>query len=61
MACGKQPGENTVHHQAAELRLADAGLKFIPKDEQTSKRELFKKAAYVAPMILTLKVTPTFG
>jgi len=30
-------------------------------DEQTSKRELLKKAAYVAPMILTLKVAHAFA
>ena len=30
-------------------------------DEQTSKRELLKRAAYVAPMMLTLKVAPTFA
>ena len=28
---------------------------------QTSKCELLKKAAYVAPMMLTLKVAPTFA
>lgn len=30
-------------------------------DEQTSRRELLKKAAYTAPLILTLAVAPTFG
>lgn len=30
-------------------------------DEQASKRELLKKAAYVAPTILTLKVAPAFA
>jgi len=30
-------------------------------DEQTSKRELLKKAVYVAPTILTLKVAPAFA
>jgi len=30
-------------------------------DEQISKRELLKKAAYVAPVMLTLKVAPTFA
>jgi hypothetical protein len=30
-------------------------------DEQTSKRELLKKAAYIAPMILTLTVAPSFA
>ena len=30
-------------------------------DGQASKRELLKKAAYVAPAILTLKVAPSFA
>jgi hypothetical protein len=30
-------------------------------DEQISKRELLKKAAYVAPVMLTLKVAPAFA
>jgi hypothetical protein len=30
-------------------------------DEQTSKRELLKKAAYIAPMILILTVAPSFA
>ena len=30
-------------------------------DEQTSKRELLTKAAYIAPMILALTVAPTFA
>jgi hypothetical protein len=30
-------------------------------DEQTSKRELLKKAAYIAPAILTLKALPSFA
>ena len=30
-------------------------------DEQTSKRELLKKAAYIAPAILTLKAVPSFA
>ena len=30
-------------------------------DEQDSRRELLKKAAYVAPAILTLKVAPAFA
>jgi hypothetical protein len=30
-------------------------------DGQASKRELLKKAAYVAPAILTLKVVPSFA
>ena len=30
-------------------------------DGQASKRELLKKAAYVAPAILTLKVIPSFA
>ena len=30
-------------------------------DEQDSRRELLKKAAYVAPTILTLKVAPAFA
>jgi hypothetical protein len=30
-------------------------------DAQTSKRELLKKAAYVAPVMMTLKVAPQFA
>jgi len=30
-------------------------------DEQISKRDLLKKAAYIAPMILTLTVAPAFS
>ena len=30
-------------------------------EEQISKRELLKKAAYVAPAILTLKAIPSFA
>ena len=30
-------------------------------DEQTSKRELLKKAAYITPAILTLKAIPSFA
>jgi len=30
-------------------------------DEQLSKRDLLKKAAYVAPAILTLKAVPSFA
>ena len=30
-------------------------------EEHTSKRELLKKAAYVAPLMLTLKVAPVFA
>ena len=30
-------------------------------DEQASKRELLKKAAYIAPTILTLKIAPAFA
>jgi hypothetical protein len=30
-------------------------------DEQISKRELLKKAAYVGPAMLTLTVAPTFA
>jgi len=30
-------------------------------DDETSKRELLKKAAYVGPMMLTLKLVPTFA
>ena len=30
-------------------------------DEQDSRRELLKKAVYVAPTILTLKVAPAFA
>ena len=30
-------------------------------EEQISKRELLKKAAYVAPAILTLKAVPSFA
>jgi len=30
-------------------------------EKQTSKRELLKKAAYIAPAILTLKALPSFA
>ena len=30
-------------------------------EEQISKRELLKKAAYIAPVILTLKAVPSFA
>lgn len=30
-------------------------------EEQISKRELLKKAAYIAPAILTLKAVPSFA
>ena len=30
-------------------------------DEQTSKRELLKKAVYIAPAILTLKAVPSYA
>ena len=30
-------------------------------DEQDSRRELLKKAAYLAPAILTLKVAPAYA
>jgi len=30
-------------------------------DEQASKRELLKKAAYIAPVILTLKAVPSYA
>jgi len=30
-------------------------------NEQASRREVLKKAAYVAPVILTLQATPSFA
>ena len=31
------------------------------REQQASKRDLLKKAAYIAPAILTLNVVPSFG
>lgn len=57
----REDRQKTGYHPMSRSSRNRPAARAIVPEQQTSKRNLLKKAAYVAPAILTLEALPSFA